>query len=209
MAPIPGFKASVYVSSGASIAFTQAPCTDSGDHTKFQITSSTYRYVDPLTALTIQTSPDGVTWTTITSGYTFFFCGGIIVLSSALSGSTPSVRISGAYYVVSQAMQAKTIEIQPTIGILDATTFASGGWKVKIASLGDVVYKLGQFQVDNFYLSQLGQLMVVSGYSGRNPNERIEGYGLIKTDGIKIDVKALNEESIDIEGYGPPYYTAS
>lgn len=209
MAPIPGYKASVYVSSDVSIPFTQAPCTDSGDHTKYQITNTAYRYVDPLTPLIVQTSPDGSTWSTVTSGYTMYYCGGVIIFSAALSGATPSVRVSGAYYVVSQAMQAHSIELNPTVGILDVTTFASGGWKQKIASLGDVTYKLSQWWVDNFYLTQLGQLMVVSAYTGANPNQRIEGYAILKTDGMKIDVKAVNAEALDFDGYGPPYYIAS
>ena len=205
MAPIPGYKASVYVTGSPSVPFTNTVLTNAGGNTAYYIASTNQRYLDPTQPITVQVAPDGVTWGTVTSGFIIQACGGIVTFAIALTGSAPAVRISGSYLPVSQAVQAKSIDIQNTVDILDATTFASGGWKVKIAALASATYKLSQWQVDGFYLAALGGLLLVSAYSGANANARIEGYAYIKTDAVKIAPNALNEESIDFEAYGPSY----
>lgn len=211
MGALAGYKASVYITTTPSLAFTNMVLTDSGGlHTTYTtpIANASQRYWDMTQPLTVQTSPDGTTWTTSTAG-TVQYIGGIVTFASALTGATPSVRVSGYYMPYSLALQAKSIDIQTQIDILDISTFATGAWKAKMAALGDSTYKLSQWWVDNFYLNALGGLMVISAYSGANANQRLEGLALMKSDSIKIAHNSAIEESIDLDSYGPIYAIAS
>jgi hypothetical protein len=208
---VAGYKASAYVTTGVSTAITNAPCTNAGDNKTFTISNSAYRYLDPTIIPAVQTSPDGVTWTSIYTGYSIQNIGAIITLAIALTGSAPAVRFASANYLVySQAIQATTLELQVSTDIADNTTFYScqqnGGFKTKQALQSDATYKMSQWWVDNFYLTMLGAgLMVIAFYTGANTNQRFEGYALLKTDSIKIAQNGIIDESLEFEAYGPVY----
>lgn len=209
MAPIPGFKASVYVTATPSVSFTNLSLVDSGTHTVYSVGAgnSAKWYWDETQSFTVQTSPDGSSWSTASpSTYTIQYVGGIITFQSAITGGTPSCRVSAGYYMpYSVVARAKSVEINNMIDILDTTDFSSGGWKTKIAALAGSEYKLDQWWIDTFYASMLGNRMVVSAYSGRNANQRFEGYAFIKDDSFKTAVSGVNEESITFESDGPVY----
>ncbi len=208
MAPRPGFKATVYVSaSGPTTPLTNEAMTDVGGlHTTYAITNIAHSYLDPATPVVVQTSPDGTTWTTQTSGFTLNYCGGVVVFNVAVTGATPSCRISSANYItVSQALWATSVDMQTQIDIADISTLGGGAWKQKLAIIGDATIKLTQWWVDTFYISSLGSLLVVVIYTGSttSPNQRFQCYALIKQDNLKFDVKAVEEEAIDLESSGP------
>ncbi len=214
MTALAGYKANVYFSTGVSTPFTNMSMTDAGDHMTFTASVSAQRYLDPNQPLTVQTAPDGVTWTTVTTGFTVQYCGGVIVFASPVAGGTPSCRISaGNYLVFSQAGQAFSIDVQTTINKLDNTTFASAqannGFITQQAGLGGHTWKLSNWHIDNFFFSQAGNLVLISAYTGANANQRLEGYGLLTGDNIKIDIKALNQEDLTVDGSGPIYWIAS
>jgi len=209
MAALAGYKASVYVTSTPSLTFTNLALVDGGAHTVFSVGAgnSAKWYWDETQPFTVQTAPDGSTWTTANpSTYTIQYVGGIITFNSAVTGGTPSARVSAGYYMpYSVVARAKSIEISNMLDILDATDFSSGGWKTKIAALAGSEYKLEQWWIDTFYASMLGNRMVVSAYTGANANQRFEGYAFIKDDSFKTAVNSLNEESISFESDGPVY----
>lgn len=151
----------------------------------------------------------GSTWTTQASGFVVQYCGGIVTFTNALSTGTVNCRVSYNWLTVSQAAQAKSIEIQSSCDIYDISTLGGGAWKQKLVGLAAATIKLSQFWVDVFYISSLGGLLIVAAYTGANSNQRLECYAYIKQDDIKIDVAAVEEESIDLEANGPIYYIAS
>lgn len=211
MAALAGYKASAYVSTGVSTAMTNEAMTDVGGlHTTYSITNQAHRYIDPSVPVVVQTSPDGSTWTTVTVGYTLQPVIGTVVFAVAVTGGTPSCRLlSASWLTVSQAIQAKSIDVTPSQNIMDISTFATGAWKVKLVGIGEATIKLSQWWVDNFYLNALGTLMVVTAYSGANANQRLECYAYMKTDGIKLDIANPVEESIDFESHGAMYAVLS
>lgn len=210
MGAIPGYKANIYVSGGASTPLSPIAMTDSGDHMTFTVTNSAHKYLDPGVPVTVQTSPDGVTWTSVTTGFNLRYCGGVIQFTNPVSGATPSVQLlNGAYFAVSLAGQAKTVEIQTPVDVLDVSAFESNGWKSKLVLLSDATWKLSRWWLDNFYFLLLRQLVVLVAYSGANSNQRYESYALLKGDDIKIDVKSAVEESLDFESTGGIFFTLS
>lgn len=147
----------------------------------------------------------GSTWATVSTGYTVQFCGGIVVFNTAVGLGTTSCRVTYNYLTISQALQAKSVDIQVQQDIADITTFASGGWKVKLPLLADVTVKLAQWWIDVFYITNMGNLLVLVMYSGANANQQFACYGYLKTDGIKFDVKGVIEEALDFESHGAVY----
>lgn len=206
MGALAGFKADVYLAAGPGVPITNEATTDAGDHKTFSITNQARRYLDKDTAVVVQTSPDGSTgWTTVTSGFVLHYVGGYVVFDTAITGATPSVRISGAYLPYSVAGSAKSVEINNDVNLEDSTTFADNGWMTKIATLAGSSIKLSQWFVDSFYLDNIGKRLVVSAYSGRNANQRIEAFAFMKSDSIKFAVDALEEESLDFDVDGKVY----
>lgn len=201
MAALAGFRASVYITSTPSLAFTNEAFTDAGDHKTYTITNAAKRYWDNTQALTVQTAPDGVTWTTVTTGFTVNYCGGVVTFTNAVAGATPSVRVSGSYFPYSLFGDAKSVDLTTTLDILDVTTFSSGGWKQKLASLVTAQYKLSRWWVDHFFVNALTNKtrLVISVYTGANANQRYDAFAYLKGDGIKFDVKSAHEESLDFE----------
>lgn len=164
--------------------------------------------------VTIARAQAGQVWTTMSSGYTVGYCGGVVTLATPALSAGVGVRLSTANYLtISQAMQAKSIDIQPTLDLVDITTFASAqtnnGFRSKLALLGDATVKLAQWWVDGFYIGNLGGLLVVVAYSGKNANQQLACYAYLKSDGIKTDVKAAIEESIEFASHGPVFWRPS
>lgn len=212
MTVLPGYKASVNVSTGVSTATTNEAMTDVGGlHTTFQVTNKAHMFIDPTVAVVVQTSPDGTTWTTQTSGFTLQYCGGIVVFVVAVTGATPSCRLSSANYLVtSQAALAKSVDIIPQVDIIDVSTFAGGAWKQKMALLGDATVKLSQWaSFDGFYLTNINNMLVIQAFSGANANQQLACYAFLKTNNIKFDVKNATEQNLDFESHGPVLYLQS
>lgn len=147
----------------------------------------------------------------VTSGFTVQYCGGVILFTY---GGASSVQINaGNYLVYSQAGNAFSVDIQTTVNKLDNTTFASAqannGYITQQAGLGGHTWKLSNWHIDNFFFSQLRNIVLISAFTGANANQRLEGYGYITNEDIKIDVKALNQEDITVDGTGGIYWIAS
>src|SRR5579885_3503944 len=149
-----GFHGDLYMASGDPVSFTHEAMTDSGDHTIYNITDATKRYWDDATAPTVEVSTDsGSTWNTA-SDYTVQYVGGVVTFGT--SDDTRSVRVSGAYLAASQVGQAYSWEVTPSANLMDATTFASAGWKEKIAGLKDASAKASRYFLDGTFQDLLG-----------------------------------------------------
>jgi hypothetical protein len=204
MSALAGYKANIYATTTPAVAFTNEATGDAGDHKTFTISNAVKRYWDDTQALTVQTSPDGTTWTTVSSGFTIQAVGGTVIFTNAVTGATPSVRVSGFYLPYSLVGTATSVDITHTVDILDSTTFSSGAWKTKVASLVGSEYKFTKWWIDHFFITALDTKLrfVLSAYSGANANQRFDAYGRIKSDSIKSAVNALVSEdlSFDVDG---------
>lgn len=213
MSALAGYGGSVVITSTPNVTLTDYVLTDAGDHKTFNVPSAdfaTKRYWDRTVSFVIQTSPDGATWSTVTSGFTIRYVTGQVLFASAVTGATPGCRVhSGAYLPFSTFGMMKEWEVTPQMDLLDVSVFGTQ-WKQYQPSLAGATIKLSQFFVDGtlftLAVSSSSNLCIASLKSGYNTTERWEGYVRLKGDDIKTAVNAAIEESIDAEIDGPLYH---
>lgn len=211
MAAIAGFGGSVIITSTPNVALTNYVLTDAGDHKTFNVPSAdfgTKRYWDRTATFTVQTAPDGSTWTTVTSGFTIRFVTGQVLFTNAVTGATPSCRIlSGAYLPFSTFANMKQWEATPGLDLYDSSTFGSQ-WKQYTPGLLGADLKLDQFYTDLTFANQItsNTAFVVSCLTGRNATERYEGFAYLKSDDVKVPVNGLEEESLTYTVTGQFYF---
>lgn len=215
MAALAGYGGSVLITSSPNVALTNENLTDAGDHKTFNEPTASKRYWDRTATFTVQTAPDGSTWTTANpSTYTIRYLTGQVVFASAITGTTPSCRISsGAYLAYSTFGNMKSWEATPMIDLLDSSVFGSK-WKQYLPSLQGADVKLDQFWADGTFLTIINNsttpnLFVISMLTGRNAGERFEGFAHLKQTDIKLSVSALIEEGLDIQIDGQLYFFPS
>ena len=208
MAALVGYLADLYMASGTSVAFTAEVMTDSGDHQTYNVAvgNTAHRYWDDKSALTIQTSPDGVTWTTVTTGFTVRYVGGQVTFTTV--DATREVRASGNYLPISQVGQAYEWEVSPSANVIDVSVFGSA-WKTKIVGLHDSTAKASRYFLDGTFFNLLGSRFVVVFYVDFATNTRFEAYAWLKTTPEKVGVDAVIQEELDWEIDGQLYYQAS
>jgi len=214
MAPLPGYLASVWITPTSSTSFTNLNLVDSGDHKKFSVpVNDPKRYWDPAAAFVVQTAPDGSTWSTATVGtYTVQYVNGTVTFNSAVTGGTPSARISsGKYFALSFLGDAKSVNVKAQLDLHDATVFTNppSPWKTKVATLADTDIALGKWWIDTTFLAYLGNRCVIVAYNGQNVNQRYECFAFLKSESIKIAVKDLISDDLDFTSDGPLYFIAS
>lgn len=212
--PIAGYQGSVLITSTPNVALTNEVLTDAGDHKTFNISAGSFatkRYWDRTFTFVVQTAPDGVTWSTASpTTYTIRYVTGQVFFSSAVTGATPSCRISsGAYLPFSTYANMKQWEATPALELYDSTTFGNQ-WKTYTPGMLGADIKLTQFYSDLTFSNQItsNTAFVVSCLSGRNATERYEGFAYLKSDDIKVAVNALEEESLNYTVTGQLYYFA-
>lgn len=211
-----GYLGAVYVTASPSVTLTNfALANPSLDGMTWVTPSSQYakRYWDKTTSWTIQTSTNGGTsWTTITSGYSIQYVGGIVTLTVALTG-TPAVQVSGAYFAYSQVLDAHQWEMAWDSDVVDVTPFNQSGWKAQMELIRGATVKFSRYWADSTYIGMLGNLMVVvcfiTNASGPATGQRFEGYAYLKQDPIKSDMKAVLTEDLDFIVDGQWYYVAN
>jgi hypothetical protein len=173
-------------------------------------------------SLTGGTSPDvviteaqaGFTWTTQSSGFVINYPIGQVVFTTAFLGTSAGCRISsGAYYPFSFLGNAKSVEVNPTLSLLDSTVITNppSPWMTRVASLAGASVKLGKLWVDNSLAGGVTNAtrLILIAYSGANANQRYVGYVRTKQDHLKFAVNALVTEDVDFDVDGQLYYIAS
>lgn len=218
MAALAGYQGSVLVTSTPNVPLTNENLVDAGDHQTFSEPTLTKRYWDRTATFVVQTAPDGVTWTTVTSGFTIRYVTGEVVFTSPITGGTPSCRISsGAYLPYSVLGNCTSWEGTAMVDMLENTALTGNGgsqWKTYQPTLLSATIKLQRFWADATFWTWLqnnpSNLLVVSLQTGRNATgDRYEGYARVKQDDIKLAVNALITEGLDLTVDGQLYYFPS
>ncbi|MBX6361319.1 MAG: hypothetical protein IRZ03_14710 [Acidobacterium ailaaui] len=210
MPALSGAYGSVLLASPPAVALSSEVLMDSGDHQTFRISTASYglkRYWNPQASWTVQTTTDGSTWTTVpASGYSIRYLTGQVTLTSALSGSAPGCRVTGAYLPTATLGQVKDWTLTLSSDLADVTTMqgpsASVVFKQYVPLLLGAEVKLSLYYADATFwtLVQSGtvpnQLILVL-YTGRTSTERYEAFARVKQDEIKLAVDAIVEEGLD------------
>ena len=197
MAAIAGKQARVYAQSGNATAFTDeaTTCKDPGTYKIYQITNAAKRYWDFATAVTVK--KNSVIQTT---GFTIQKPGGYVVFDASLQG-TDVVTVSGSYRTVSQIARAKkfTLKIEndtaecPAFGDEDVPREFIGGQSFT-ASFED--WWMNEYLLG---ICQAGEPYLFVFYTNATSGEHYEGFAFCKSHGVDVDIKALVDDSADLE----------
>lgn len=188
---IAGYNSSVLVASLPSVAFTDEATTTS-DLTTYTISNAAKRYFDKSVATVVQTSPDGTTWTTVTTGFTLYRANARVVFAVAKASGTQVRFHSGNYFPYATVAEAANCDFQSTMQMEDTTTFASatassGGFSFTPTIIKGVL-KYNSFWINNTRAASLvaRDFLIVS-FQLPSGN-RYEGFCYASDCNIKDDV---------------------
>lgn len=220
MPAIAGYNGAVLITSPPSVNLAaNIALQDSGDHTTFfmSVANAAYRYWDNASPITFQTSPDGSTsWGTVVPA-SIQYPGGKVTFPAAVTGATPSARISvGKYFVYT--LLANVTEWDADIeNIMEDATALSGGIGGGGGSRGLVyvpVMRKGTFKLKKWWVDELSMSNLVYVTTGvplilscvAPTGGRIEGYVWDNKMSIKNAVEKLIEEDLDFQITGNFYF---
>ena len=115
-----GYKAQVRIA-GAALATINEAFSAVVSTTVWHATAATKRVIDWSTAITVQTSPDGIVWTTVTN-YTVDYLFGRITFSAPL-GVGVQVRASYNYLPLYTFAEGRDVTFDVAFAELDTTIF--------------------------------------------------------------------------------------
>jgi|SRR5579885_486131 len=200
-----GYQGAIYVmGNAASVALTNELLTDSGDHTTFVEANSTRIYWDDTAVPVVQTSPDGITWTTQSPTlYTVQYVGGKIIWNSAQPAGT-QVRLSsgGKYFAYSTLAQGTDWEFSGARDFVDISVLGGGRARQWAPLMLTGTFTIKLFYIDNTLLNNLttGFRAVLSGVTPSG--KRFESFMLIKDDKLHAAFNAIIDEQLSFQVTG-------
>lgn len=197
-----GSVGAVYVqTSAAGVAFTDLATTAESGLKRYYITDRTKSYWDKTLAVTVKKNA-----VIQTSGFKIEYAGGFIEFDSALLGGDVVV-VSATALTVSQVAGFFNWKLDVSTDMVDATTFADGGWKQFIPVVKGFGGSAEQFWADSTFLTNLGSAdMIVVLYVDVVNKLKYEGYVKFSKDGLGATPADLLVEGIDFQGSGDLYY---
>lgn len=208
MAALAGYKADIYVTSTPGVGFVDVTMNDDGDHKTYTISDSTKRYLDKTGTFTVETSPDGTTWTTAgATTYALQYVGGKVIFKVANAAGT-HVRLSGSYLPYSELGNAHEWALDNKVTLVDASTFGTT-WKQFAATQQEASAKVMRYWLDGFFASNLGADLVLVFYVDTTTGARYEAFARLAQDTAKASVNALVDEELTFTIDGAVFYVAS
>lgn len=198
---ITGMTGAVYVSdvNTAPIPFTDEPCTGDVTRKRFQIDDTSLRYWSPNT---VTVEVEGIA---VTSGFILESVGGIVVFEEARD-IYDEVTVSGKALTLAQAGGFFNWNLDGDGEDVDATTFASEGWKEFVRTLKGWSGSAEAYWGDTQFFDSLGKTVVIQLFLGSGEDKTcLEGMAIINGDGVETPVEGLVQETVDFTGTGPLY----
>lgn len=198
---IAGMTGAVYVSdvNTAPISFTDEPCTSDVTRKRFQIDDTSLRYWSPNT---VTVEVEGIA---VTSGFILESVGGIVVFEEARD-IDDEVTVSGKALTLAQAGGFFNWNLDGDGEDVDATTFASEGWKEFVRTLKGWSGSAEAYWGDTQFFDSLGKTVVMQLFLGSGEDKTcLEGMAIINGDGVETPVEGLVQETVDFTGTGPLY----
>lgn len=193
-----GYNSQFLVTSTPSISTTNEATTTS-DLTTYTISTAAHRYFDKSQAVTVQTSPDGVTWTTVTTGFTLYYVNARVVFGVAQPSGT-QVRFSSAYYFPYAAIgNAYNAEFAGKMDTVDTTYFNTSGTKTFTPTLISGTLKCSDWWLNETLVNHLTarDLLVVSFQTPTGA--RYEGFCYVSDCDLKTDVAKVIDEALTFQ----------
>lgn len=171
----------------------------------YQISDTTKRYWDTTQPVTIQTSNDGSTWTTITSGFTIEYPGGRVVFSSVQPANL-YVRASASAYTVAAIAGMFNWKLNVERKLQDTPTFGSV-WNSVTPLAAEASGSCEWYWADTQFFNRIGdQEFVFVLYTDEANKKRYEFFGTITKSAIEVPADGVVTESLDFKSKGPVYY---
>lgn len=208
MAELAGRLADVYwvAEDTSGTSFTNEACSDKGTtpaRTIYQIDSLTKRYWKGTATTTVQTSPDGAVWTTVTD-YQVGYAGGIIIFNSQRAVGT-QVRASGTYFTPSSITMGTSWNASVEREVGDTTVFGST-WKTAKYTLSSGSATVESFHSgtafwETLYPASVGGLLVL--YLSQPGNVKIEVEVHLSGHSVKEGVDGILKQTATFQFKGP------
>ncbi len=195
---IAAYNSTFYVGSLPSVAFTDEATTTS-DRITYSISNAAHRYLDKSVATVVQTSPDGSTWTTVTSGFTLYRCNARVVFTSTQPIGTQVRLHSGNYIPYASLAQSYSADYSAKMDMLDSTVFNSTGNKTFVPGLLSGTMKCQTWWANETRITSLlaRDLIIVS--IATPTGNHYDGFCYAGDLGMKADPKSLVTEDITFQ----------
>jgi hypothetical protein len=210
-----GNRSQLLLTATPNVAMADQALVDSGDHTIFNISNApTKRYWDRTAAFVFQTSTDGSTWTPATPT-SVQYVGGIVTFSGVVGGTHQARIHSGAYLPYSAIGDVKEWGFDISRKVHESTcmttTTTPTRWETYAGGLAGGTFKIGKFLVDPTYIG-----LVIIGTDDTlvaslvmdvttTPPVRLESFGKLTKDGMKVPLSDLELEDLDFVIDGQMY----
>lgn len=208
MSAVAGVFGDILITSPPSVSLpANYVLTDAGDHKTFNNPTGSQRYWDDTAVPTVQTSPDGTTWTTVTSGFTIRYVNGQILFTNAITGATPSVRIStgGKYFPYASIGNTTDWTANPAVKAVDATTHKGVGGSpfedYQLTTMG-ATFTFNKWWIGLTFINALlaRTRLIVSCVDPQGG--RYEAYGYVMDDAVKLATGELVSQPITFQCVG-------
>lgn len=191
-----GYNSQVLIASLPSVAFTNE-ATSTTDLTTYTITNSAHRYFDKSVPTVVQTSPDGTTWSTVTTGFTLYRANARVVFASAQPAGTQVRFASGNYFPYATIAEAASCEFSGKMGVENTTVFNTTGTQsfTPTTLTGTLKYSSFWINTARALSLQARDFLIVS--FQLSTGNRYEGFCYASDCDIKDDVnKTVNQDLI-------------
>ncbi len=206
MTAVHGNRAQLLLALPPNLSFTNQALVDSGDHLTYNISNApTKRYWDRKAAFVFQQSINGSAWTTPAS-VVVQYVGGKVTFPSVVGGTNQARIASGAYLPFTAV--GDILEWAPDVSRTchDTTcmtvTSTPVHWKTYLPGLAGGSIKINKFLADNTYanlftISTDDTLILSMVQDATTGLPRLECYGKLTKDGMKVPLKEIEMEDLD------------
>jgi hypothetical protein len=193
---VAAYSSKILVTSPPSIALSNEATSASTDRKTYTIVDQTKRMLDDTTPAAVQSSSDGLTWTTITTGFTLRYIGAQVLFASAQPVGTQIRLSSGKYFpTATVGAGANTAEFAGERQLEDVTVFNDNGVKSVLPTLLSGEITTSGFWLDHARVKALADGDRIIGSFVLPTGRRIEGYMYTGKCGIKGEIdKSVTED---------------
>src|SRR6266568_3945713 len=122
-----GVQGDILATSPPSVTLADVSYTDSGDHQHYTISDAAKRYLDPLTAVSVQISTNGGSSWSAAPAYSIVSVGGAITFTSANASGTLVRLHSGKYFPYASIGNTTDWQFTGTNTFADSTSHQGPG----------------------------------------------------------------------------------
>jgi predicted secreted protein len=186
----------------AAVAFANEATTASTDFKRYTVTDSDKCYWDKNTAPTVKKNGS-----TVTTGYSIEYPGGVIVFSSAYL-ETDVITVSGKYIIVEQVAGFFSWSLKVNGTTIDVTDFDSDEWGSFIDGTKSWTVDAEKFWVtSDAWSDRIDQELILILYCDfGTAKTRFEGYAIIASDEVDTAVSDAIKNKISFSGSQGIYF---